>query len=384
MKTLIDFIRSKESRAVAFVFMSVAILFGAWVTRLPELKQGLGLSEGELGLALFAMPLGATLLLPFYTRIIDAFGERKSILTGLFSFLIAICLPNLMTGLAAFSLSLFLVGVAMGLTNISMNACASAVERLQKKSIMSSCHGFFSLGGMIGAATGALFIKAGMSPFFHIVFWSMILGLITLRLRNDLVNSGEQVGKSGGVKLPPRPVLGLAAIGFCIMLGEGAITDWSTLYLRDSLSAPGTIAGLGFAAFAGFMALGRFFGDQLVERTGSLKMLISGCLVGILGLILIQSGGYIMALVGFGAVGLGFSVIVPTLFSQSAKQKGVKSSVGIASVASSGYLGLLIGPVLIGFVAEHWGLSHGFAFLTVLTCLAFLVVLGMRNSLGAR
>lgn len=383
MKALVEFIRRRESRAVGFVFMSVAILFGAWVTRLPELKERLAISEGELGLALFAMPLGATLLLPFYTRIIDALGERKAILLGLTSFLVAICIPNMMNSLPAFGLSLFFVGVAMGLTNVSMNASASAVEKHQKKAIMSSCHGFFSLGGMIGAATGALFIKAGMSPFAHVAVWSVLLGIITLRIKNSLMNSHEQVERSSGVKLPPKSVLGLAAVGFCIMLAEGAITDWSTLYLRDSLSAPGTIASLGFAAFAGFMALGRFFGDQLVEKAGSLKMLIFGCLIGIVGLVLIQSAGYVTALAGFGAVGLGFSVIVPTLFSQSARQKGVKSSVGIASVASSGYLGLLIGPVLIGFVAEHWGLSHGFGFLTALTCLAFLVVLAMRKSIGA-
>lgn len=385
MKTIVDFIKIKESRAVGIVFMSMAILFGAWVTRLPELKQYLGISEGQLGMALFAMPLGATVILPFFSKILGRLGERKSTLFGLSFFLLAINLPNLMTNLWSFSVSLFFVGMAMGITNVSMNACATAVEHIQKRSIMSACHGFFSLGGMIGAATASVFIQMGFSPFWHLFTWAVILGMVAyFEVNGNLLSQEQQPTKANGFNLPPKSILGLAAVGFCIMLGEGAITDWSTLYLKDSLSAPVAIASLGFATFAGFMALGRFFGDRFVEKFGSLKMLVFGCVLGITGLILIQAAGYILALVGFGAVGLGFSIIVPTLFSQSARQKDVKSSVGIASVASSGYLGLLIGPVLIGFVAEHWGLSNGFAFLTALTAVAFLIVLGFRRNFSAR
>lgn len=362
--------------------MSMAILFGAWVTRLPELKEILGISEGKLGLALFAMPLGATALLPFFSRIIGSLGEKRSTLLGLFLFLIAICLPNLMVSFWPFTLSLFFVGLAMGLTNVSMNACATAVEHIQKRSIMSACHGFFSLGGMVGAASSTLFIQLGFTPFWHLFTWTVILLVIVyFNVRKNLLSQDQDRMDEGGFSFPPKSVLGLAAIGFCIMLAEGAITDWSALYLRNSLSAPITIASLGFATFAGFMALGRFFGDGFITRFGALRMLIFGCVLGVFGLILVQASGYSLALVGFGAVGLGFSIIVPTLFSQSARQKGVKSSVGIASVASSGYLGLLIGPVLIGFVAEHWGLGNGFAFLTALTVLAFLIVLGFRRTL---
>lgn len=385
MKTIVDFIRIKESRAVGIVFMSMAILFGAWVTRLPELKKYLEISEGQLGMALFAMPLGATVILPFFSKILRKLGERKSTLFGLSFFLLAISLPNLMTNLWSFSVSLFFVGMAMGITNVSMNACATAVEHIQKRSIMSACHGFFSLGGMVGAASASVFIGLGFSPFWHIASWAILLAVVALLwVSGYLLNKEQEPQEKKGFSLPPKSVVGLAAVGFCIMLGEGAITDWSALYLKDSLSAPATIASLGFATFAGFMALGRFFGDPFIEKFGSLKMLILGCSLGILGLVLVQMGGYGLALAGFGAVGLGFSVIVPTLFSQSARQKGVQSSVGIASVASSGYLGLLIGPVLIGFVAEHWGLSHGFTFLTALTTVAFLIVLGFRRNFSAR
>jgi MFS family permease len=384
MKAILDFIRNKESRAVGIVFMSISILFGTWVTRLPEIKEQLGFTEGQLGLALFFMPLGATLLLPFYSKILSAWGEKKATTIGFFSFMAAICLPNLATGFNTFAASLLLVGFAMGISNVAMNASAAAVEQNSKKSIMSACHGFFSLGGMIGAGTSALFISLGVSPFVHVLLWAVALCLGGFWVKNNLISGEAPTKEKKKMTLPPRSVFGLAVIGFCIMLSEGAITDWSTIYLKDSLSAPGYIASLGFAVFAGFMAAGRFFGDYFIEKLGSLKMLLFGSIMGIMGLASLQYGHYGLALLGFGATGLGFSIIVPTLFSQSARQQGVKPSVGIASVASSGYLGLLLGPVIIGFVAEHWSLDKGFMMLTALTFIALLLVLGMRKQLISR
>ncbi|WP_420387571.1 MFS transporter [Roseivirga sp.] len=381
MKKIIEFIRDPGSRAVGLIFMSMSIVFGAWVTRLPELQLKLHMSEGRLGLALFAMPLGAILLLPFYTRILEHLGERKSTWLGLGLFLPLICITGLMPNFRALCLNLLLVGMAMGLTNISMNACATALEKKEKRSLMSACHGFFSLGGMVGSATSSMFIGLGLNSFYHILCWVVVLGICVTRSSGHLIDDDNR-GKSKSEFLwPPKSVVSLALIGFCIMLGEGAITDWSTIYMKQSQAAPTTIASFGFAAFAGCMAIGRFFGDQLIESWGSLKMLLLGCLLGILGLLTIQLDGYLWALFGFGGVGLGFSVIVPTLISQSAKQRGIKPSAGITSVASSGYIGLLIGPVLIGFIAEHWGIDYGFTFITGLSVLAFLVVLLMRKSI---
>lgn len=381
MKKVIEFVRDPGSRAVGLIFISMSIVFGTWVTRLPDLQLNLNMSEGRLGLALFAMPLGAIFLLPFYTRIMEHLGERRSTLLGLGLFLPLICITGLMPNFTALCLNLLLVGMAMGLTNISMNACATALEKKEKRSLMSACHGFFSLGGMIGASTSTIFISLGFNSFYHILSWLLVLGIAVMKSSRQLVDDEKRGQGKREFIWPPRSVVSLALIGFCIMLAEGAITDWSTLYMKQSQAAPATIASFGFAAFAGCMAIGRFFGDQLIEAWGSLKMLLLGCLLGITGLLTIQLDGYVWALFGFGGVGLGFSIIVPTLFSQSAKQRGVKPSAGIASVASSGYIGLLIGPVLIGFIAEHWGLNHGFSLLTGLTVLAFLIVLVMRKNM---
>jgi len=372
-KSLHSFISNRESRAVGMVFMALAVIFGAWVTRLPEIKERLNLDEGQLGLALFFMPLGATILLPFYSKIIQKLGERKSTIIGILSFLVAIVLPIAARTYIELMIGLFIVGLSMGLTDVAMNAVAAEVENQKKRVIMSTCHGFFSIGGMIGAATASIFIGLGASPLIHIGLWSVVLALMVISVAKNLLNSDQEHAEAHVFRFPPKSILGLALIGFCIMLSEGAITDWSTIYLKDNLGAPAALSGLGFAGFAGLMSLGRFLGDNLIQKYGNKQLVFLGCILSILGLVMLQVNNYGFAIAGLSVAGLGFSVIVPILFSSAAKQPGVKASVGIASVASSGYIGLLMGPVIIGFVADSWGLKNGFLFLAFLTFLALLL-----------
>ncbi|MFT6826871.1 MAG: MFS family permease [Roseivirga sp.] len=372
-KSLHSFLSNRESRAVGMVFMALAVIFGAWVTRLPEIKERLNLDEGQLGLALFFMPLGATVLLPFYSKIIQRIGERRSTLLGILSFLVAIILPIAARTYVELIIGLFVVGLSMGMTDVAMNAVAVEVENQKKRIIMSTCHGFFSIGGMIGAATASIFIALGANALVHIGLWSVVLAIMVLVVAKDLLNSDEQHAEAHVFRFPPKSILGLALIGFCIMLSEGAITDWSTIYLKDNLDAPATLSGLGFAGFAGLMALGRFFGDNLIQKYGNRLLVLIGCVLSIAGLLILQIDHYGFAIAGLSVAGLGFSVIVPILFSSAAKQPGVKASVGIASVASSGYIGLLMGPVIIGFVADRWGLKNGFLFLAILTAIALVL-----------
>lgn len=372
-KSLHSFISNRESRSVGMVFMALAIIFGAWVTRLPEIKERLLLDEGQLGFALFFLPLGATVLLPFYSKIILKLGERKATLLGILSFLATIILPFAARSYYELMLGLFIVGLAMGLTDVAMNAAAAEVENQKKNIIMSTCHGFFSIGGMIGASTAAIFISFGASPILHIIIWSLLLSVLVLVVAKDLLNSTQDHTDAHVFRLPPKAILGLALIGFCIMMSEGAIADWSSIYLKDNLQTPAAFAGLGFAGFAGLMALGRFLGDNLIQNYGNKLLMLVGFSLGILGLFIVQADNYWVVIVGLSLAGLGFSVIVPILFSSAAKQPNVKPSVGIASVASSGYIGLLMGPVIIGFVADSWGLKNGFFFLAILSILALVL-----------
>ena len=186
-KSLHSFISNRESRAVGIVFMALAVIFGGWVTRLPEIKERLNLDEGQLGLALFFMPLGATLLLPFYSKIIQKLGEKKSTIIGILSFLVAIVLPIAARTYIELMIGLFTVGLTMGLTDVAMNAVAAEVENQKKWIIMSTCHGFFSIGGMIGAATASIFIGLGASPLIHIGLWSVVLALMVISVAKNLL-----------------------------------------------------------------------------------------------------------------------------------------------------------------------------------------------------
>lgn len=352
--------------------MALAIAFGGFVTRLPDIKDGLDLSEAELGTALFFFPLGAASLLPFYSKIISRFGERATITFAIIALLLVMLLPGLAPNIYWLMASLFLVGLAMGLTDVAVNAEAAEIEHAKSRVIMSSCHGFFSLGGMIGALLGSLFIflEVGLVLQMGIIGITLLI-LITPQLRH-LINAKKHE-RSSGFRLPPMKVLVYAAIGLCVMMSEGGITDWSTILLRDNLLMTPEYAGFGFAGFSLLMALGRFNGDSLQMKFGGRLLVILGFLIGVIGLGLTLTSVPIIAILGFSLAGLGYSVVVPILYSASAKIDGVSPSSGIASVASAGYVGMLIGPVLIGFIAEEWGLPNGFTFLLVLTALGFVL-----------
>lgn len=361
-----------ENRTTAFIFMALAMAFGAFITRLPEIKDSLNLSEAELGTALFFFPLGAATLLPFYSKIISRFGERATTSFAIVTLLLVMLLPGLAPNIYWLMASLFVVGLAMGLTDVAVNAEAAEIEIAKSRVIMSSCHGFFSLGGMIGALLGSLFITLGVGLVLQMGLIAIALLIFIIPQFRFLINAKKHE-PSSGFRLPPLKVLVYAAIGLCVMMSEGGITDWSTILLRDNLLMTPEYAGFGFAGFSLLMALGRFNGDRLQLKFGGRPLMILGFLIGVIGLGLTLTSIPIVAIVGFSLAGLGYSVIVPILYSASAKIDGVSPSSGIASVASAGYVGMLIGPVLIGFIAEDWGLPNGFTFLLGLTALGFML-----------
>ncbi len=354
--------------------MALAVAFGAFITRLPEIKDDLNLSEADLGTALFFFPLGAATLLPFYSKIISRFGERKTTSWALCVLLSVMLFPGLAPNIYWLMASLYVVGLAMGLTDVAMNAEAAEIERAKSRVIMSSCHGFFSLGGMIGALLGSLFIALEVGLVLQMAIIGILLLILIVPQFHHLIDSKKRV-QSSGVQLPPVKVLIYAAIGLCVMMSEGGITDWSTILLRDDLSMVPEYAGFGFAGFSLLMALGRFNGDSLQRKFGGRPLLITGFLIGVIGLALTLTSVPLVAILGFSLAGLGYSVVVPILYSASAKIDGVTPSSGIASVASAGYVGMLAGPVIIGFIAEEWGLTSGFTFLLALTAIGFLLSL---------
>lgn len=369
---LITFARHAPSLSIGLVFMVNSFLFGNWITRIPYVQNNLGISEGQLGIALLAVSVGGLAMMPFMSWIIGQIGTGRATIFSTFFCCLAMVLPVAMPGYNGLLLALLLIGIAIGAMDVAMNAAAAAIEKEFRLSIMSTCHGMFSLGGFIGAPLGSLLVGLEIDPVVHMSAASILMILLLLILIPHLWRMPDIETDKTVFTLPRGPLLLLALIGFCVMLGEGAVADWSAVYLQNTLQSSPYLVGMGYAGFSLTMTVGRFYGDQLVPQWGVRPIVQYGSLIGALGIataILIPQP--ITAILGFTAVGLGFSCVVPILFSASAKMPGTTAGTGIASVTTMGILGFLIGPPVIGLLAEQFGLRMGLGFVMFLAFIAY-------------
>jgi MFS family permease len=359
------------SVGVAFIIMS--IVFGSWITRIPDIKSQTGLTEGELGIALLGMPIGGILMMLFVGSLIHRFGAGKVTWISSIVYILSLIPPAFCYDLFSLTLALVLVGVSAGALDVAMNAAAAIIEKQQKKLIMSTSHALFSFGGMVGAGLGSLVVGVGVSTLTHFIGTAVILILVAMVFRKHWLTISHRRDGSHKWAKPNKSLLLLAFIGFSVLLSEGAIADWSAIYIRDTLAGSIFLGGLGFAGFSLTMALGRFYGDILIPRLGARKILLVGGLLASISMVsalLIGNPG--TAILGFTMAGLGLSCIVPIVFSAAASIPGVSPGSGIASVSGMGYFGFMAGPPAIGFLAEEYGLDYGLA-LVVILCLAIAI-----------
>lgn len=374
IRTMKAFALHLPSLSVGLTFMTLSVVFGSWLARLPEIQAALALSEGQLGLALLGLPLGALVAMPLAGWLMKRLSTGRAMNLATLLFCAAAPVPAFAGSQWALMGCLFLVGLANSFMNISMNAAAAAIEQQHRIAIMSICHGMFSLGAMIGAGSAGLLAAADVPLQSHLIAVALLMVGLQLLLRPIIFALPDSSSEGASFALPPRAILGLAFIGFCIMIGEGAVADWSAIYLRKILEAGPFVASLGFAGFSLAMALGRFAGDGIKMRFGAPKVVFAGSLLGAGGLAIVTLIPIpVIAVLGFALVGVGFSSVVPLLFSAAARTPGVAPAAGIAAVASSGVVGFLIGPPLIGGIAEHFGLSFGLGVVGALALAAALV-----------
>lgn len=358
------------SRAVALVFSLVSIFVGSWFARIPEMQTALHLSEASLGLVLLGMPLGTIVVMPLTGWLVPRWGAGPvtfgAALTQGVPFLL---LPMARSGLLLAGV-LFTVGMVNGILNVAMNARANAIEEWRDVGIMSTCHGFFSIGGMIGAGIGSVAAWLSLSFGWHFAFL-MGSALAVVLCHQGALLEGPPVRETGRAFVLPSPALaGLAVLLFCILLAEGAVSNWSAVYLRKGLGASAGVAGLGYAAFSGAMAIGRLYGDRILEEFETSWVVQTGALVAALGLGLgIALAHPIAGIVGFFVQGIGFAVLVPVLYRTAARTPGMAPGASIAAVATAGYIGLFSGPPLLGFVAETLGLAWAIGLVAVLAAL---------------
>ncbi|MEL7006107.1 MAG: MFS transporter, partial [Bacteroidota bacterium] len=373
IERLINYLSNKTFISIGLAFFILSVEFSFWITRLPDVKVSLGLSELDLGVALFFLPLGAIISMLLSGRLINKIGEGKTTIYATLFYSFVVFCPFLAFDFYSVCLALFILGFAMGWLDIAMNSVAGTIEKQHQVSIMSTSHGFFSLGGMIGAALGGLLAAAKVDIFLHLGITFIIVMVVLFGFMDRYIGNVKQMNsdeKPPLFAIPVKPVYGIAIIAFCIMIGEGAIADWSAIYLRDFIGSSAYVSGFGYAAFSLTMTLGRFNGDFYVDKYGRLLILITGASIALIGLLLLLATNSIIVILGFSLVGLGYSCIVPVIFSSAAKVKGLAPAHGIASVASAGYFGFLIGPVIIGIIAEYQGLNMAFMLLFGLTLIS--------------
>ncbi|MDT8413946.1 MAG: MFS transporter [Flavobacteriaceae bacterium] len=379
IRTLQLILKHPTYRSIAMCFMTLNILFGTWAIYIPTLKNKLKIDEGELGVAVLFLGIGTFCMLIFAPKIIRFLHAGRSLSITMYLFFVSFIIPFVAPNYAVLCLGLFLVGVFSGLMDISMNTLVTQIEKSDNVHIMSANHGFFSLGGMISAGIGTLFMPMVSLPFWHMAVVVLVMVLVnTPNLKHFYHLKSEEVEESSfDVKLF-KPLFLVIVVGFFVMSGEGAIVDWGALYLEKIAKADLNHVGYGYTFFSLFMAFGRFFGDGISQKLGSKKVILYGCLIAVLGFGLILYKIPWIAISGFGMVGLGFSTVVPELFRLGGKTPNIDAAQGISLIAGSGFIGFLIGPVLLGFLAKTWDLSISFWALLGFTVISFVAALGLK------
>ncbi len=372
--------RKRTRVAVGSFFFLHGFCFSSWGARIPDLQQKLSLSESELGTLLFALPVGSMLCLTFSSQLIAKLGTRRVLQFSMAFYAIALLLLGFATNVVQLSLFLLLFGVAGNLVNVSVNTQAVGIERLYQKQIMAGFHGLWSLAGFVGAAIGALMMAKKISPLTHFTFsFSVIFAAAFLQSRALLIDSPrDRHEKKIPWQWPDRPLILLGIITFCSMVCEGTMFDWSGVYFEKVVLAKDGWIGAGYAAFMSTMAGTRFIADQLKDRLGFTRVLQACGIFIALGLslsILFPTLG--PALFGFFLVGAGTSAVVPFTYSEAGRGSKRTAGSAITVVSAVGFLGFLIGPPLIGWIAGASSLKASFSVI-VLFAMAITAVVSLR------
>ncbi|MGH9584517.1 MAG: MFS transporter [Bryobacteraceae bacterium] len=354
--------------AVVARFLIHGLIVSTWVSRIPAVKSSLGLTNGLLGLCLLGTAVGSVIAAPATGWLVTRFGSKRVTAWSTAGFCLALVAPAFAVNAATLFAALTIFGAMAGANDVSMNSQAVAVEAALGTPTMSRFHAMFSIGGMIGAGLGALAAAYEVAPRVHFGIACALLLIVSASTAPRLLDARDHVSKRArGLRIAriPAALVALVLIGFCMFLSEGAMADWTGVYLKEVLDAGSGLAAAGYAVFSAGMAIFRLLGDAVTKRLGPALTVRSGALLAAFGLTLAlaaRSPGW--ALPGFALTGAGFSVIVPLVFGAGGRLKSLPSGAGVAMVSGSGYIGFLFGPPIIGLLAQ----------LTSLRAALFLVV----------
>ncbi len=342
--------------AVRAVFLSNGLVLSSWVPLVPLAKERLAMSEAVLGLVLLALGAGALLAMPASGLFILRFGSRRVILTASLIFFAMLPLLAWAPGIPILAVCLFVFGAANGTMDIAMNAQGVAVEHLGSRPVFSSFHGMFSIGGIFGASLFGVLMHAGLSAVAAATLISAAMALLVLsQYRAMLPGGGRPSGKTFSKPTGLVVLLGLLALAGA--MAEGAMMDWSAVFLRFERGFSDSAAGLGFAAFSLTMAIGRLTGDRLVAKVGAVAVIRYGSALAAIGLLFVTATDIAATvLAGCALTGFGLANVVPQIFGIAGRLPGFSPSVAISAVATFAYAGVLAGPPVIGPIAQLTGL----------------------------
>ena len=347
--------------AVAVTFGLHGAVMGSFATRIPWIAQRLDTSPGSLGFALAFGALGAMTAMPFAGRVTHRYRSRTVVRVLMVAWCLALVPPALAPNLALLCAAMFAYGATSGMADVAMNAQGVAVENAAGRSIMSSLHGMWSLGGLVGSGIGLAAAKIGLDATIHFAVVAAVFAVAATVIGGFLLDVSPPEGENvPAFALPPRSVLLIALVGFAAVFAEGASADWSAVYLTDVARAGPAVAAAAFSGFAATMAAARMVGDRVVDRFGPVRTVRVGGLVATLGsLTVAASRAPVMAIAGFALIGLGIAVVVPLAFT-AAGNAGPRPGQQIAGVATIAYGAGLIAPASIGGIAQATSLSFSF------------------------
>jgi fucose permease len=364
------------------VFFVAGMLYASWGVHVPTVRDKFHLSPGALSIALLGVALGSIVAMltngPWIARV----GTRAACLAGGLG--MTVCASLILVAPLYWMLIavLALFGFSMATLDVAMNAEASAVEQALGRPIMSSLHGMFSIGGMAGAAAGGALLAHGMPPAMHLLLASAVSVAVLLAAMPAVlphVPHAEDAhgGKSSSNRWRSKALWALGGLALIALIAEGAMYDWATVYMRDVVRATPAWSSAAYAAFTGGMATGRFGGDAVRARFGAPQLVFGSAALAFIGMVAALLVPHAVAtLAGFTLMGLGLANMMPVLFAAAARVEGVSPAEGLAQVAGLAYFGLLLGPVLIGGVAQVSSLPAGLS--VVAACAALITLLGPR------
>lgn len=363
--------RARRARTgAAACFLLTGFVFASFASRVPALKEGIGITDGQLGLAFMGLNAGAVVGLQLGGVLVPRTGSRPALGVALIAFAGALLLPALVSNMPTLVAALFVLALFNSVVDVAMNAQGVTVQRLMGRPVLSGMHAMHSFGGVVGAGAGALAARLEAGPLVHFLAAAVVAGVACLGVSHLLlpsredaedVPSGDGRGIAAGMSEWFRgwslPVAVLGVLAFCFTLAEGAALDWSAVYVGDSLGGGASLGAVSLGVFLGAVTLGRLAGDPLVARFGAARVFRIGAVVagaGFGGALLV--GTPLAGLVGLGLLGVGIANALPLAISAGGKALGEAPATAAARVSTLAYLGAFVGPALIGGLATLAGL----------------------------